>query len=131
MFPVMRWLFLLILGGSLIVLIAEHRRRRSVEARIRAILSSSLTGLAILDRNGIVEDCNDKWMGPCETRNPFTTAKRGIPRRLDRRRQRPAWRGTLYGNSPAMTGRPRRSRRHEATFVFFVLRSDSHPLGGD
>jgi C4-dicarboxylate-specific signal transduction histidine kinase len=76
----MRWLlFLLILGGTLIALIAEHRRRRNVEARIRAILSSSFTGLAVLDRNGIVEDCNDKWAGPWETLNPFTAAKRGQP----------------------------------------------------
>jgi hypothetical protein len=49
----MRWLLpFLILSGALIVLIAEHRKRRNIEARIRAILSSSLTGLAILDRNG-------------------------------------------------------------------------------
>ena len=76
----MRWLLLLlILGGALIVLIAEHRKRRNIEARIRAILSSALTGLAILDRNGVVEDCNDRWTGTWETRNPFTTAKRGQP----------------------------------------------------
>ena len=45
----------------MIVLIAEYRRRRSIAARTRAILSSSFTDLAILDRNGVVEDCNDTW----------------------------------------------------------------------
>ena len=79
----MRWFLLLsMLGGSLIVLIAEHRRRRSrrsTDARTRAILSSSFTGLAVLDRHGIVEDCNDKWTAPRETLNPFTAAKLGEP----------------------------------------------------
>ena len=76
----MRSLFvLLILGGALIALIAEHRKRRSVEARNRAILSSSFTGLAIVDRFGIVEDCNEKWIGSREPLNPFTAAKRGEP----------------------------------------------------
>ena len=56
----MRWLLLLlILGATVIALITEYRRRRSIEARSRAILSSSFTDLAILDRNGVVEDCND------------------------------------------------------------------------
>ena len=53
----MRWfLHLLTLGATLIVLIAQFRRRRSIEARSRAILPSSFTDLAILDRHGVVED---------------------------------------------------------------------------
>ena len=76
----MRWfLLLLIFGATLIALITESRRRRSIEARSRAILSSSFTDLAILDRNGVVEDCNDRWTGTRDTTNPFTAAKRGEP----------------------------------------------------
>ena len=68
--PVMQWLlllltlgFLLMLGATVIVLITEQRRRRSIEARRRAILPSSFTDLAILDRNGVVEDCSDRCPG--------------------------------------------------------------------
>ena len=76
----MRWLLLfLILGAPVIVLITEYRRRRSIEARSRAILSSSFTAIAILDHTGAVEDCNDTWEGTPDTANPFTAAKRGEP----------------------------------------------------
>jgi C4-dicarboxylate-specific signal transduction histidine kinase len=82
----MQWLLLLLtlglllmLGATVIVLIAEQRRRRSVEARSRAILSSSFTDLAILDRHGVVEDCNDRRSGTRDSANPFTAAKRGEP----------------------------------------------------
>jgi signal transduction histidine kinase len=76
----MRWLLLILIqSGSLILMTREYRRRRNVEARIRAILSSSFTDLAILDRNGVVEDCNDKWAGAREAANPFTAAKPGEP----------------------------------------------------
>ena len=81
----MRWLLLPVdrlppmLWRPAIVLITEYRRRRSIEARSRAILSSSFTDLAILDRNGVVEDCNDGWTGSRDSTNPFTAAKRGEP----------------------------------------------------
>ena len=77
----MWWLLLLISiqTGTAITLIREYRRRRSIEARTRAILSSSFTELAILDRHGVVEDCNDKWTGAREAANPFTAARPGEP----------------------------------------------------
>ena len=63
----------------MIALITEYRRRRSIEARSRAILSSSFTDLAILDLNGVVEDCNNKEAATRDSTNPFTAAKRGEP----------------------------------------------------
>jgi signal transduction histidine kinase len=77
----MPWLLLLILiqAGTLIFLIREHRRRRSIESRLRAILSSSFTDLAILDRHGVVKECNDNWAGVREAANPFTAATLGEP----------------------------------------------------
>src|SRR5688572_33050225 len=77
----MQWLLLLlllVLGATVVVLITEYRRRRSIEARSRAILSSSVSAVAVLDCQGVVEDVNDRWTDTCDA-NPFTAAKRGEP----------------------------------------------------
>ena len=78
--PVMRWLLLILIPG-------RNRDRAdqgvptapSIEARTRAILASAFTDLAILDRDGVLEDCNDNWARTRATANPFTAAKPGQP----------------------------------------------------
>src|SRR5688572_15991154 len=72
--PVVWWLLLLLQAGLVITLIREYRLRRSIEARVRAILATTFTDLAVIDSSGVVADCNDNWARTHATANPFTAA---------------------------------------------------------
>ena len=70
--PLVWWLLLLLQAGLVIGLIREYRLRRRIEARVRAILATSFTDLAIIDPSGVLADCNDNWARTHATENPFT-----------------------------------------------------------
>jgi C4-dicarboxylate-specific signal transduction histidine kinase len=81
LYPAAPWLLIVMTAAATAGLVREYRLRRRLEARSRAILSASFADLAILDRHGIIEACNQNWTRTRahDTTNPFTAANPGQP----------------------------------------------------